>query len=74
MAIQIEVEMPIEQVTHSPTSARTARLMAQPTPSGPSRVRSGVPARLSEASSIDIRSTSGVCRCRISMSLSETSR
>jgi len=74
LAIQIEVEMPTEQVTHSPISSRIATLIARPTPSGPSRARSGVPTRLSEASSIDIRRTSGLCRSRISMSLSEAER
>jgi hypothetical protein len=74
LAIQIEVEIPTEQVMHSPTSARIAFLIASPTPSGPRRAMSGVPARFIEASSMDIRSTSGLCLSRISMSRSDTAR
>ena len=74
MAIQIEVEMPTDAVTHSPTCFPMALLIARATPSGPSRLRSGVPARFSDASSIDIRRTSGECVSRISISWSETSR
>ncbi len=73
-AIQIDVDIPTEQVTHSPTSSRSARLIARPTPRGPRRTTSGVPARFSDASSIDMRKTSGVCRSMISMSRSETAR
>src|SRR5438270_480874 len=73
-AIQIDVETPIEAVTHSPISSLIARLTARATPSGPSFFRFGVPARSSDASSIDIRSTSGLCVRRISMSLSDTAR
>ncbi len=74
LAIQIDVEIPTEQVTHSPTSSRSALLIASPTRAGPSRTRSGVPARFSDASSIDIRRTSGVCRSMISISWSDTAR
>ena len=59
-AIQIDVEMPTELVTHSPISPRIARLIARPTPSVPSLVRSGVPARFIDASSIDMRRTAGL--------------
>ena len=74
LAIQIEVETPTDAVTHGPISSRIALLTACATPSGPSFLRSGVPARFIEASSIDMRRTSGVCRSMISMSLSDTVR
>jgi len=70
----MEVEIPTEQVTHSPISSRIARLIARPTPSGPTLTRSGVPARFIDASSIDIRSTSGLCRSMISIRVSEAAR
>src|SRR5207245_11324117 len=72
LAIQIDVEIPTDAVTHSPTSSRIAAFTARATPSGPSFFKPGVPARFIDASSIDILSTSGLCRCMISMSLSET--
>ena len=73
-AIQIDVEIPIELVMHWPTSSRRAALIAVATPSGPSFLRPGVPARLIEASSIDMRKTSGLCRPMISISWSDTAR
>ena len=74
MAIHIDVETPTEAVTHSPISARIARFTARPTPSGPSFFRSGVPARFIEASSMDMRSTSGLWRSMIAMSVSDAAR
>ena len=74
LAIQIDVETPTEAVTHSPISARIARFTAMPTPSGPSFFRFGVPARFIDASSIDMRRTSGLCRSMISMSWSDAAR
>src|SRR5439155_590149 len=74
LAIQMEVETPADAVTHSPISSRMALLIARPTPSGPSFLSPGVPARFVDASSIDIRSTSGLCLSMISISLSDTSR
>ncbi len=74
LAIHIDVDMPTEQVMHSPASRRSAALIARPTFSGPSLTRSGVPARFMEASSIDIRRTSGLCRRMISTSWSDTAR
>ena len=74
MAIQIDVETPTEAVTHSPISERIARFTARPTPSDPSFFKSGVPARFIDASSIDMRRTSGLCRSMISMSWSDAAR
>jgi len=66
--------MPTDEVTHSPISWRIAALIARATPSGPSFFNPGVPARSSEASSIDIRSTSGLWRSMMSMSWSDALR
>src|SRR5438105_4438983 len=72
LAIQIEVEIPTEQVMHSPASLWIACLTARPTPSGPSLARSGVPLTFTDASSIDIPSTSGLWPAREPAALRRT--